>query len=175
MVFKQPISISKRTTPQHRYDHTSSISAAPTPNLLTPLNNLLRKPHLIDEHRPDSSRRQPVVVVCYFFCVKTFTEYFHGRRASRELHESMEKESGGNTNSHTPASLHVSGVGAVRVPQRCESGTLLSASSRRDTTVVGGVAPLGSICMKGVYNNRNRFYHFERNKSEKCSCVRAEC
>ena len=154
MVFKQPISISKRTTPQHsRYDQ-----------------------HLLDEHRPDSSRRQPVVVVCYFFCVKTFTEYFHGRRASlelhessRELHESMEKESGGNTNSHTPASLHVSGVGAVRVPQRCDSGTLLSASSRRDTTVVGGVAPLGSICMKGVYNNRNRFHQ------RKCSCVRAEC
>ena len=150
MVFKQPISISKRTTPQHRYDHTndhtSSMSTAPT--------------------RPDASL---LVVVCYFFCVKTFTEYFHGRRASRELHESMEKESGGNTNSHTPASLHVSGVGAVRVPQRCESGTLLSASSRRDTTVVGGVAPLGSICMKGVYNNRNRFHQ------RKCSCVRAEC
>ena len=94
-----------------------------------------------------------LLCVLFFLCenfhrIFSLEESF--TRASRELHESMEKESGGNTNSHTPASLHVSGVGAVRVPQRCESGTLLSASSSRDTTVVGGVAPLGSICYERV-------------------------
>ena len=148
MVFKQPISISKRTTPQHRYDHTSSISAAPTPNLLTPLNNLLRKPHLIDEHRPDSSRRQPVVVVCYFFCVKTFTEYFHGRRASLELHESFTrawKRRAGATRTHTHRRRCMSAASAPCVSPNAAKAVHCCLRHREETRRWSGGSPLWAV------------------------------
>ena len=57
---------------------------------------------------------------------------------------SIEKDSGGSSNSHTRAT-HASFCGGATVPQRCDPGTLSAASSDKVTTTPGATAPGGRV------------------------------